>query len=140
MARTTDAVEQLLAGVDLFAGLSASELRRIREAGKELEFGPGDELTVEGRQGGRFFLILDGEADVSVGDQHRRTLGRGDYLGEIAVIDGEPRSASVVATTPVRTWSLASFAFRPILREHPSVAEQVMLLLCRRLRAAEAGE
>ncbi len=139
MARTTDPVLTLLSGVDLFEGLSAKELGNIREAGKEMSFAAGDELTVQGRQGGRFFLILDGEVAISVGGRPGSTLAAGQYLGEISLIDGEPRSASAVAVTPVRTWTLASFAFRPLLREHPSIADKVMLLLCRRLRAAEAA-
>ena len=139
MARTTDAVVAMLGAVDLFEGLTAADLRRIREAGKEVGFGPGEELTVQGRQGGRFFLILEGEVEISVGGRVRNRLGPGEYLGEISLIDGEPRSASAVAVTPVRTWSLASFTFRPLLRQHPSVAEKILLLLCRRLRAAEAA-
>ena len=139
MARTTDPVLEQLASVDLFEGLPAADLRRIRDAGKEIAFEAGSELAVQGRAGGRFFLILDGEVDVTVGGRTHLTMGPGEYLGEISLIDGEPRSASVTARTPVRTWSLASFAFRPLLRQYPAMAEKVMVLLCRRLRAAEAA-
>jgi CRP-like cAMP-binding protein len=138
MART-DPVLAMLSKVDLFEALSTADLRRIRDAGKELDFPPGEELTVQGKPGGRFFLILDGEVDISVGGRRLRTFGPGEYLGEISLIDGEPRSASAVAMTPVSTWSLASWNFRPLLRTYPSVAEKVMLLLCRRLRDAEAA-
>jgi len=139
MARTTDPVLERLASVDLFEGLSGADLRRIRDAGKEIAFDVGSDLAVQGRAGGRFFLILEGEVEVAVGGRARHTMGPGQYLGEISLIDGEPRSASVTARTPVRTWSLASFAFRPLLRQHPALAEKVMVLLCRRLRAAEAA-
>jgi CRP-like cAMP-binding protein len=138
MART-DPVLAMLSKVDLFEALSTADLRRIRDAGKELDFPAGEELTVQGKPGGRFFLILDGEVDISVGGRRLRTFGPGEYLGEISLIDGEPRSASAVAMSPVSTWSLASWNFRPLLRTYPSVAEKVMLLLCRRLRDAEAA-
>ena len=138
MART-DPVLAMLSKVDLFEALNTGDLRRIRDAGKQLDFPAGEELTVQGKPGGRFFLILDGEVDISVGGRRLRTFGPGEYLGEISLIDGEPRSASAVATTPVSTWSLASWNFRPLLRTYPSVAEKVMLLLCRRLRDAEAA-
>ena len=135
----TDPVLAMLSKVDLFEALSLADLRRIRDAGKELDFPAGEELTVQGKPGGRFFLILEGSVDISVGGRRLRSFGPGEYLGEISLIDGEPRSASAVATTPVSTWSLASWNFRPLLRTYPTVADKVMLLLCRRLRDAEAA-
>jgi CRP-like cAMP-binding protein len=137
MARTTDQVAAMLAKADLFSGLTAKDLGIIREQGKEMSFDEGDEITVEGRQAGRFFLILEGEVSISVHGRARPGLRAGDCFGEISLIDGGPRSATATATTPVRAWSLASFNFRPILRSHPTIAENVMLLLCRRLRASE---
>lgn len=137
MARTTDPILEKLASVDLFEGLPAADLRRIKDAGKEVRFEAGADLAVQGREGGRFFLILEGEVEIGLGGRRVRVMGPGEYLGEISLIDGAPRSASATARTEVQTWSLASFAFRPLLREHPAMAEKVMLLLCRRLRAAE---
>jgi CRP-like cAMP-binding protein len=128
----------MLARVDLFEGLSPTQLRQVREAGKEVAFAAGDELTEQGREGGRFYLILDGIVDIFIDGRAVPPMGPGQYLGEISVIDGLPRGASAVARTPVHTWSLASFSFRPILRGHPTVAEKIMVMLCQRLRAAEA--
>lgn len=138
MANDADALLTMLEQVDLFTGLGKRELRGVCDAGKIIDFAAGEELTEEGKQGGRFFLILEGTVTVLSHGRVRNLLGPGNYLGEISLIDGQPRSASVVADGAVRTWSLASFAFRPLLREHPEMAEQIMLLLCRRLRAAEA--
>ena len=138
MVRTNPLLESL-STVDLFSGLTRADLRRIAEAGKEISFAAGQELSVQGREGGRFFLIIEGEVDVSV---HGRVTGRhgaGAYLGEISLIDGQPRSASAVAVTPVRAWTLASWNFRPLLRSYPTVAEKILVLLCQRLRNAEAA-
>jgi CRP/FNR family transcriptional regulator, cyclic AMP receptor protein len=139
MARATDPALAMLAAVDLFAGLSAKDIRLIHEQGKEMTFREGEEITAQGRSGGRFFLILEGDVAISIHGAPRGTLGPGDYLGEISLIDGEPRAATAVATTPVRAWSLASFHFRPILRSYPSIAEKLLILLCRRLRDTEAA-
>ena len=138
MART-DPVLEMLAEVDLFEGISRADLRRIYTAGKEVDFAAGEDLIVEGRQAGRFFLILDGQVDVSIRGRTLRSFGPGEYLGEISLIDGQPRSATAVAVSPVRTWSLSSWNFKPLLRTYPTVAEKIMLLLCRRLRNAEAA-
>lgn len=131
-----DVIEALKAS-ELFRGVSEKHLARIRDAGKELEFAVGEELTEEGTVGGRFFLILDGTAEVTVHGAPRRTLSRGDGVGEVALLDEGPRSATVTATTPVRTFALASWNFRPLIGE-PEIAQAVVALLCRRLREAEA--
>ncbi|MCU1450968.1 MAG: uncharacterized protein JWP02_3138 [Acidimicrobiales bacterium] len=106
---------------------------------KELDFAPGQAITEEGERGGRFYVLLDGEADVLVGDDVVNRLKGGDSFGEVSLIDGQPRSATVVARTLVRTLSLSSWNFRPLLREHPSIGEAILLEMCRRLRAVEAS-
>ena len=77
------------------------------------------------------------EADVRVGDESVAHIGPGGAVGELALIDGRPRSATVVAQTPVRTLSLASWNFRPLLREHPAIAEALLLEMCERLRECQ---
>jgi len=128
-----------LAQVDLFRGLSARDLNHIAEMTKEIQFGVGQAITAEGDAGGRFYVLVEGEADVLVGDDVVNRLRSGDAFGEISLIDGEPRTATIVATSPVRTLSLSSWNFRPLLKEHPSIAEGVLLQLCRRLRETEAS-
>ena len=75
---------------------------------------------------------------MTVGGNTRPDLGPGDYFGEISMIDGKPRSATVHATSPVTTISLASWAFHPILDEHPEVTKELLKVMCARLRAAES--
>jgi len=129
---------ELLGQCPLFSGISDKHLERIYDLAKEVRFPAGEELTEEGKQGARFYLILEGDAEVSIRGQSRGTRGPGDSIGEYSLLDGQPRSATVVAKTPVRTLSLASWNFRPLLAEEPSLAEALLVELCRRLRETEA--
>ena len=86
-----------------------------------------------------FYVILEGSADVEVHGEHRITLGAGQYFGETSLIDGQPRSATVVAGPEGMTaFALTAFDFAPILEENPPVALALLKVLASRLRAAEA--
>lgn len=124
----------VLASVDLFQGLSKRELQRVLKSAKEVGFEEGDAMVREGEEDGRFYLLLDGNARVMQGRRTVAQLGAGDYFGEISVIDGEPRSATVLATSPVRALTLARWNFRPLLEEQPAIARKVLLEMCRRVR------
>ncbi|MBV8981994.1 MAG: cyclic nucleotide-binding domain-containing protein [Acidimicrobiia bacterium] len=128
-----------LARVRLFQGLSPKDVGRVADMAKELSFSAGDAITVEGDSGGRFYVLVEGEADVVIGKDVVKSLRGGDYFGEISLIDGSPRTATVVARSPVRTLSLSSWNFRPMLKEHPSIGEAVLLEMCRRLREADSS-
>ncbi len=101
--------------------------------GRSLE--PGETIAVEGEQGVGFFVIESGTARVSVGGEDRRTLGPGDYFGEIALISKAPRSATVTAETPVRCWGLTSWEFRPIVQANATVAWSLLESLAKMLSA-----
>ncbi|MDE3085576.1 MAG: cyclic nucleotide-binding domain-containing protein [Acidobacteriota bacterium] len=133
-----DVIFDALAASELFGGLAPKQLKAIQKAGREMSFPAGTELVVENDEAGRFFLIVEGKAEVMVGGETRATLGPGAAVGELALIDGGARSATVTAATDLRTFSLASWSFRPFLRE-PDVANAVIELLCRRLRSANAA-
>ncbi len=137
MAKVDEAVERL-GEVDLFEGLSTNALLRIAMLGREVGFAAGSTIVREGDSGGTLFVILEGEVAVTVGGQERARIQAGDYFGEISLLDDQARSATVAAVTPVRAFTLASFSFRPLLAEHPEVADKVIQRLCQRLRAAEA--
>lgn len=134
---TKDQVLELLGRVDLFEGLSKADLRKIHGSSKELSYEPGEDVIIQEGKGGRFFLVLEGEAVIKFGGRNRRSLGQGDYFGEMSLIDGEPRSATVTAQTPLRTFTLASFAFRPLMIKHPSIAQKLLVALSRRVRVAD---
>jgi CRP-like cAMP-binding protein len=116
------APSDLLDGVPLFSGLSRQERAAITGSMKGRSLEPGETIAVEGEQGVGFFVIESGTARVTVGGEERRTLGPGDYFGEIALISKAPRSATVTAETPVRCWGLTSWEFRPIVQDNASVA------------------
>ena len=136
MSRTEEAVERL-AKVDLFEGLPENVLLRIALLGQVVECEPGQAIVQEDDPGGVLYLIFEGEAAVSMHGQERARLGSGDYFGEVSLLDGGPRSATVTAVSPVRAFTLASFSFRPLLAEHFEVADKVIFGLCQRLRDAE---
>jgi CRP-like cAMP-binding protein len=124
----------LLSTVDLFQSLSKRELQRLMATAKELSFDAGDVVVNEGDEDGRFYLVLDGEARIVKGKRTLATLGPGDYFGEISLVDGEPRSATVIAASPIRALSLARWNFRPLLDEHPAITRKLLLEMCRRVR------
>jgi CRP/FNR family cyclic AMP-dependent transcriptional regulator len=136
---TEGGAAEALAHIDLFQRLPPRDLAQVAEMTKAFDFAAGQAITAEGEQGGRFYVLLEGQADVVVGDDVVNTLKAGDYFGEISLIDGQPRTATIVARTPARTLSLSSWNFRPLLKEHPSIAEAVLLEMCRRLRAAQVS-
>lgn len=133
---TRKATGDLLASVPLFQGLTRKELREILACSKMIEFRPGRDIVTEGRQGIGFHLILEGRAKVTVGGWQRATLGAGDYFGEMSLLDGSPRSATVTAETPLRTLALPSWDFQAIVKKNPSIAVKLLSEMTRRLRAA----
>lgn len=126
--------------VDLFSGFSKRALQRLRKHGKEVEHHPGHEVSIEGGYPYAFHLILEGSASVTVRGQSRPELGPGDYFGEISLIDGKPRSATVKAgKNGMRAFALSTFEFNSLLDAHPEVARVLLLNLCARIRSIEAG-
>lgn len=121
----------------LFDELSTQDVGTIVDLSKEIEHDAGQVIVIEGRDGVGFHLILEGTADVTVNGRKLRTLNPGEAFGDIAVIDGGPRSASVTADTQLRTLSLPPWEFKPLLMEHPQLAYKMLIKLCALLREAE---
>ena len=129
----------VLRQVPLFAGLNDRELERLADRFQERTFSEGASVVAEGETGTSFFVLADGNANVSVGGEVKATLGPGDHFGEMAIVDEGVRSASVTAATDVRSYFLTPWEFRPFIEEHPDVAWKLLQSLARRLRAAQAG-
>ena len=128
-----EAPVELLRGVTLFADLNNRELRAIAGAMTQRRVDAGQSLAVEGTQGIGFFVIESGMAKITVEGDERRTVGPGDYFGEIALIVDTPRTATVTAETPLVVWAIASWAFRPIVQENAKVAWHLLDSLARML-------
>jgi CRP/FNR family cyclic AMP-dependent transcriptional regulator len=127
----------LLKSVPLFEGLSKRELEAIRSVAKEIHFDEGHDIVEEGATGVGFHLLLEGEAHVLIGGRKRATLRAGDYFGEMSLLDGGPRSATVRTSTPVRTLALTSWAFLPLLEKSPKIAKKLLVEMSKRLRGLE---
>ena len=132
-----DRIEEQLAGVPLFEGLSKKELRLVAQLSTYLEEPEGTVLTREGDPGHEFIIVLDGEVEVLLGDKLIATRGAGTYIGEIALLDHRPRTATVVAKTPVKIEVIAQREFAGLLSEVPEISQKILPAMARRLAAFE---
>ena len=132
---------ELLLGVPLFARLEREELEEIGRITEEMDAPAGKELTHEGRHEGYFFVIVTGTVRVERGGQKLNTLGDGDFLGEIALLDGGPRTATATTESPTALLAMTHQRFAQLLDASPSVRAAILEELGRRLRRldAEAG-
>jgi CRP/FNR family cyclic AMP-dependent transcriptional regulator len=130
-------VVKTLSDVPLFQGVKPKELKKLADRMQERSFDEGDAITTQGKSGIGFFVIEDGNATVSIDGQIIRTLGPGEFCGEIALIDSGPRSATIVATTDLRCQGITAWEFRPFIEQHPEVAWPMLETLASRLRDAE---
>ncbi len=105
----------------------------ILRSAHEVDFPPGGEVVREGSTSGGFYLVIDGEASVTVEGKELARLGPGSYFGEMSVIDGGPRSATITAVTRVNSLELTSAALRSLIRKEPSIEAFMAAELRRRL-------
>jgi CRP-like cAMP-binding protein len=124
--------------VPLFADLAPRDLKRLASSMKEMSFAAGTEVVAQGKSGVGFFVILEGEARVTQGGEDRGTLSPGDYFGEMALIDGDDRMASVHADSDLRCATMTTWNFRPFVKDHPDVAWALLTALVARVREAQA--
>jgi CRP-like cAMP-binding protein len=126
-----------LTGTELFSGLSKRSLNQVVKAGREVKHPDGHEVILEGSGAVGFHLITAGTALVTSGESVRRTLSVGDSFGEISAIDGRPRSASVQAVDGLTTFVIDSTMLRQLVADSPEFTQQLLVILCTRLREAE---
>jgi CRP/FNR family transcriptional regulator, cyclic AMP receptor protein len=119
--------------VPLFAKLSKKALQEVASVADELDFDSGKTLTTEGERGREFFVLLDGAAEVRRKNKRIATLGKGDFLGEIALVTKLPRTATVTTTSPVRALVITDRDFSSLLRRSPVVGQGVLEALGERL-------
>lgn len=133
-----DRIEERLADVPLFADLSKKELRTIAQLATYLEEPAGSVLTAEGASGNEFIIVLDGEVEVRQGDTIVAERGPGDFFGEIALLDNRPRTATVIAKTPVQIEVIGRQEFSGMLAEVPELAGKLMATMAQRLADLES--
>lgn len=141
--RKEDKVE-LLGGLPLFENCTKKELAQIASIMVEAERPEGAYLTREGQDGGLMFILVEGRADVVTGDgqgpRSRKVIGRltdGDVVGELSLIDGHVRSASVVATSPVQVLEIAADDFQKLVHRSPKFVKALLRALSLRVREVE---
>lgn len=136
MAGTAD-TNSMIGSVPFFGGLQEKTRKAISAQGKEMSYKSGDSIVDEGTMGVGFYLILDGKAEVRKGGKILATLGKGQFFGEMSLIDEQPRSADVIAVAPTKCWALTSWAFAALVKSHPEIALSMLKEMVKRLRAAQ---
>jgi CRP/FNR family transcriptional regulator, cyclic AMP receptor protein len=121
----------------LFAGCSPRDLRKLDNLGTQVSVRPGQELLVEGRRGAEVILVLHGEAVCDVAGREVARFGAGHFFGEIAALDGRPRTATVKALTDMDVLVLDRGEFDRMFDLSPEVARRVLTAMAQRLRAAD---
>jgi CRP-like cAMP-binding protein len=130
---------ELLTDVGLFSRCTRRERQTIARHAQAADLPAGTDLVREGEPGDALFLILEGEAVVKREGHDVGRVGPGSHFGELAILDGAPRSATVVAATDVKVAVLGIRMFRTLLREFPELAEQLLVGLAGELRSAQAA-
>jgi pyruvate,water dikinase len=140
VAGGTNRPVEVIERVPLFANMSPRDIEGIAALFKERRFAPGETITKEGTGGAAFFVIDSGEATVSVGGRPRATLTKGDYFGEIALIDEGARSATITADTDLVCYGLTYWEFRPLVQHNATIAWNLLQTLAKRLRTAQGDQ
>jgi CRP-like cAMP-binding protein len=123
----------LIKKVPLFSKLSGAALREVASVADEMDLPEGKTLTREGERGREFFVLLEGSADVRQKGARIRTLGTGDFFGEIALVTKLPRTATVTTTSPARALVITDRDFSALLRRSPQIGQGVLEALGERL-------
>jgi len=126
-----------LSGLLIFADCGEKLLKRLGRLGTEVHAKARQVLAREGEPGREFYVISEGLADVYIGAKKVTTLERGDFFGEMSLVDGKPRSASVVATTPITLYVFDPREFFTLLNDFPPVSRKILEGLATRIRHAD---
>ena len=138
MTENTKEFQAHLKRVPIFSGLSSRQLGKLAESCRTTTHQAGHEMAKEGEGALALHIILDGTAEVTVHGRPKRELRAGDYFGEISLIDGKKRSATVTAASDLHTLAVPHGPFQQLLETEPGFAAGLLTLVCARLREAEA--
>jgi CRP-like cAMP-binding protein len=128
-----DAKCDALKRAPLFGELSRKEIGELAKLTEDLDVAPGKVLCKEGAIGREFFVIMEGEVEVSRGGQPVATLGSGEFVGEIALLEDVPRTATVTAKTPLRFFVMTRRSFHRLLDANPQVERKLLRALAKRV-------
>jgi len=135
--RTKRQTATTLAGVPMFADFSRKHLQRLAADTDELSFGTGEAVVREGDPGETLFVVLQGEGKVVRGGKQVGAVVPGDFFGELSAIDAQPRSASVIAVTPLRVLRLFRRHLMALLKEEPQITLKLLDGIVRRIRQVQ---
>ena len=138
MASTPDA-SSMIGTVPFFSGLNTKDRKRLLAQGKEMSYKAGNTIVTEGTTGVGFFLILEGKAEVRKKGKVLATLSKGQFFGEMSLIDDLPRSADVIALQPTKCWAITSWSFASLIKVQPELALGMLKEIVKRLRAAQSS-
>ena len=124
---------EMLQKAPLWSGLTEKELRVIARSFKELKYESGDIIVRKGEAGIGFYLVADGSVEVRSDGKVLSKLGPGQFFGEMSILDGQPRSADVVALEPSRCLALTSWSFKSIVSNQPKMALKLLQESVRRM-------
>jgi CRP-like cAMP-binding protein len=128
-----DGKVKLIQNVPLFSRLSKKGLEEVARIADELDLPSGKEMATQGDRGREFFVLLEGTADVTKGDQRINQMKKGDFFGEIALVTKMPRTATVTATTDVRVLVINERDFTSLIKNSPEIAQSVAEALAERI-------
>jgi CRP/FNR family transcriptional regulator, cyclic AMP receptor protein len=134
--KRTRPLHEHLKSIPLFAACSPDELKQVAAKASAISYPAGTVLAREGEVGCEFMVIVEGTAEVRRAGTDALALGPGDFFGEIALLDGGPRTASVVATSDVSAEVIEERDFRVLLYDVPSLSRKLLVGVAKRLRAA----
>jgi len=128
------ATVDMLKLVPLFAGLEKRELEQIAGSMRERRVAAGGMVVEQGAGGAGFFIIDEGEADVFVDGEHRTTIGPGDYFGEIALLTGSDRTATITAKTDMLCYGMTAWDFKPLVEDNATIAWKLLTAMAQKLQ------
>jgi CRP-like cAMP-binding protein len=128
------ATVEMLQKVPLFAGLERRDLEEIAGSMRERRVAAGGMVVEQGAGGAGFFVIDEGEADVFVDGEHRNTIGPGDYFGEIALLTGSDRTATITAKTDMLCYGMTSWDFKPLVEDNATIAWKLLTAMAQKLQ------
>ena len=129
MSATADTLKK----VPLFAGLDDNELDQIARSMRERRYKAGDTVTEEGTGGAGFFVVEEGNADVTVGGEAKGSIGPGDYFGEIALLNDSFRTATITASTDMVCYGMTPWDFKPLVESNSAIAWKLLTAMSQKL-------